>query len=78
VGKGALFSESIFEICDHLLDWRWIENTHAVGPFVLAVEHGPDDSNANLLTQTPAEIDVCREISPESDGADFRSVSDCD
>lgn len=49
----------------------------SVGPFVGAAEHGSNHADSNQLSQAPAEVDVRRQISAQRDGADFRSICDC-
>lgn len=48
----------------------------AVRPLVVALQHGEDDSDANLLAETPAEVDVGGEVASEGDGTDFGGVGD--
>lgn len=47
-----------------------------VGPLVVALEHGAQHADANLLTEAPAEVDVGGEVAAEGDGADLGGVGD--
>jgi len=49
-----------------------VRNT--VCPLVVTVQQGLHDSDTNSLAHAPAEVDVCSEISTESDGANFGGV----
>lgn len=51
---------------------------NSVSPLVLAVQHGVDDSDTNLLADSPAEVDIGGEVTTEGDGADLGGVGDGD
>jgi len=42
------------------------------------MNHGSQDCDTDFLTKTPAEVDICCEITSERDGANFGSVGDAD
>jgi hypothetical protein len=44
----------------------------------LTVEHGENDSDAKQLAHSPAAVDVRRQVTTKSNGADFRGVGDGD
>lgn len=48
---------------------------NTVGPLVVALQHGKDDANANLLAETPAEVDIGGEVASQRNGADFGGIS---
>lgn len=50
----------------------------AVCPLVVALQHGVDDADANLLAEAPAEVDVGGQVAAQGDGAHFRGVRDSD
>src|SRR6478609_11880092 len=39
----------------------------SVSPLVSSADHRSQDSNADFLSETPAEVDVCGEITSEGD-----------
>ena len=48
----------------------------AVGPLVVALQHGLDDADADELAEAPAEVDVGGEVAAQGDGADLGGVGD--
>lgn len=48
----------------------------AICPFIVAVQHGLDDSDSDFLAKSPTKVDIRRQIPAQRDWADFRSVSD--
>ena len=56
-------------------EWNWPHPLQgigdAVGPLICATQHRFDDADADGLAQTPAEIDVRREVASKSHWAYF-------
>lgn len=48
----------------------------AICPLVVAVEHGEQDANANLLAETPAKVDIGGQVAAQSNRADLGGVGD--
>ena len=46
-----------------------------VTPLIISRKHRSNNSNSNDLSQTPAEIDICRQVSTKSNRAHLGSVS---
>jgi hypothetical protein len=51
---------------------------NSVGPLIVTIQHGVDNSNTNLLTDSPAEVDVGGEVTTEGNGADLGCIGDGD
>lgn len=51
-------------------------DSHPVRPLIVTLQHGHQDPNPNLLAQSPAKVDVRRQVAPERDGADLGGVGD--
>jgi hypothetical protein len=51
-------------------------SAYSICPLICSWQHRFNNSNANNLTKTPAEIDIGGEVSTKSNGTDFRGVCD--
>lgn len=45
-------------------------------PFIVASEHGTDNTNTNLLAEAPAEVDIGGQIATEGHRADLGRIGD--
>jgi hypothetical protein len=50
----------------------------SVIPLIISVNHGMNDSDTDLLTESPAKVDICREISSKGNRTNFRGICDAD